>query len=218
MLEKADVRGICAAMAICGDLPSGEKKEGMSAVTGELKGSLALFFSKDFVGGISKYGADYLQAAVFGFSTSPAGCTPVLGPGSEFGTGSAGILAAGSNAYVYVSEGSGMCIVRTASVFGKKKFVKCLSSEFGGEDVLALEAGTVLIACPETWAGTIGDGSLGPWFLDQENRPQWSLENRPQWSEVLDVNDISSDDSFDRHIKELAGDRFEGCIAALAVK
>ncbi len=22
--------------------------------------------------------------------------------------------------------------------------------------------------------GTIGDGSLGPWFLDQENRPQWS--------------------------------------------
>ena len=199
MLEKADVRGICAAMAICGDLPSGEKKEGASAVTGELKGSLALFFSKDFIGGISKYGADYLQAAVFGFSTSPAGCTPVLGPGSEFGTGSAGILAAGSNAYVYVSEGSGMCIVRTASVFGKKKFVKCLSSEFGGEDVLALDEGTVLIACPEKWADE-------------------ALLNAEDLISALDVTDISGDDSFDRHIGELAGDRFEGCIAALAVK
>ncbi len=65
VLEKADVGGICAAMAICGDLPVSGEKENAGAVTGELKGSLALFFSRDFVGGVSKYGADYLQAAVF---------------------------------------------------------------------------------------------------------------------------------------------------------
>ena len=204
VLEKADVRGICAAMAICGDLsfPEGERKA--FAVTGELKGSLALFFSKDFVGGISKYGADYLQAAVFGFSTSPAGKAPIIGPGSEFGTGSAGILAAGENAYVYVTEGSGMCIVRTAKVFGKKKFVKCISGEFGGEDVLALEEGCTLIACPEKWADEVLLTATG--------------DELDSMMAVLDVMDISDDESFDRHIKELAGEEFDGCICALSVK
>ena len=204
VLEKADVRGICAAMAICGDLsfPEGEKND--SAVTGELKGSLALFFSKDFVGGVSKYGADYLQAAVFGFSTSPAGTAPVIGPGSEFGTGSAGILAAGENAYVYVTEGSGMCIVRTAQVFGKKKFVKCISQEFGGEDVLSLEEGCALIACPEKWADEVLLAATG--------------DELDSIMAVLDATDISSDESLDRHIGELAGDDFDGCICALLVK
>jgi hypothetical protein len=204
VLEKADVRGICAAMAICGDLsfPEGERKA--FAVTGELKGSLALFFSKDFVGGISKYGADYLQAAVFGFSTSPAGKAPIIGPGSEFGTGSAGILAAGENAYVYVTEGSGMCIVRTAQVFGKKKFVKCISQEFGGEDVLSPEEGCALIACPEKWADDFLLSASG--------------EELERVMAVLDATDISSDESLDRHIGELAGDDFDGCICALLVK
>lgn len=204
VLEKADVGGTCAAMAICGDLPAGDTPESTGSVTGELKGSLALFFSKDFVSGISKYGADYLQAAVFGFSVSSAEESPVLGPGSEFGSGCAGILAAGGNAYVYVTEGSGMCIVRTALVFGKKKFVKCLSPEFGGEDILLLDEGTVLIACPEKWADEVllGEGCSG----------QFSPMS------ALDVDDISGDDAFDRHLKELAGERFEGCIAALAVK
>ncbi len=204
VLEKADVGGICAAMAICGDLPVSDGKENAGLVTGELKGSLALFFSKDFVGGISKYGADYLQAAVFGFSTSPAGRVPLLGPGSEFGSGSAGILAAGENAYVYVTEGSGMCIVRTAEVFGKKKFVKCLSQEFGGEDVIDLFSGTVIMACPEKWADEV--------LLNA------SEDETKGMMAVLDASDIADDDSFDRHIKELAGEIFSGCIGALAVK
>lgn len=204
VLEKANVRGICAAMAICGDLSFPEGEGNAIAVTGELKGSLALFFSKDFVGGISKYGTDYLQAAVFGFSTSPAGKAPIIGPGSEFGTGSAGILAAGENAYVYVTEGSGMCIVRTAKVFGKKKFVKCISWEFGGEDVLALEEGCTLIACPEKWADEVLLTATG--------------DELDSMMAVLDVMDISDDESFDRHIRELAGEEFDGCICALSVK
>ena len=204
VLEKADVAGTCAAMAICGDLPgAGLQTEG-SAVTGELKGSLALFFSKEFVGGVSKYGADYLQAAVFGFSTSPAGSVPLLGPGSEFGTGSAGILAAGENAYAYVTEGSGMCIVRSAQVFGKKKFVKAISSEYGGEDVLKLDEGSILIACPEKWADETLVNTLD--------------EDREEIFGALDPGEISGDDSFDRHIREIAGDDFAGCICALAVK
>ena len=204
VLEKAAVGDICAAMAICGDLPLPDKGEAAAAVTGELKGSLALFFSKDFVGGISKYGADYLQAAVFGFSVSPAGQAPVIGPGSEFGSGSAGILAAGENAYVYASEGSGMCIVRTAEVFGKKKFVKCISQEFGGEDVIVLFSGTVILACPEKWADEV--------LLNASN------EKTEEYLSVLDAADIADDDSFDRHIRETAGEEFAGCITALAVK
>jgi hypothetical protein len=94
-----------------------------------------------------------------------------------------------------------MCIVRTANVFGKRKFVKCISSEFGGEDVTALDTGTVLIACPEKWADEVLLGG------DMESV-----------TEALDVTDISGDDSFDRHLKELAGEGFEGCIAAVAVK
>jgi hypothetical protein len=35
---------------------------------------------------------------------------------------------------------------------------------------------------------------------------------------VLDATDISSDESLDRHIGELAGDDFDGCICALLVK
>ncbi len=197
VLEKAKVGDISAAMAICGDLPgidAGEAK----VVTGELKGSLALFFSKDFVGGISGYGADYLQAAVFGFSTSPAGKAPLLGPGSEFGTGSAGILAAGDNAYVYVTEGSGMCIVRSAEVFGKKKFVKCLSQEFGGEDLISLSEGCVIICCVEKWADDV----------------LFSADVVA----ALDASDIPGDDSLDRHLKEIAGDAFEGCMSVLMVK
>lgn len=204
VLEKADAGGICAAMAICGDLPVSGEKENAGLVTGELKGSLALFFTGDFVGGISKYGADFLQAAVFGFSTSPAGKAPMLGPGSEFGSGSAGILAAGENAYVYVTEGSGMCIVRTAEVFGKKKFVKCLSQEFGGEDVIVLFSETVILACPEKWADEV--------LLNASGKEAESIMS------VLDTSDIADDDSFDRHLREIAGEDFSGCIGALAVK
>ena len=204
MLENADVGGICAAMAICGDLPVSGEKENAGLVTGELKGSLALFFSKDFVGGISRYGADFLQAAVFGFSTSPTGKAPVIGPGSEFGSGCAGILAAGENAYVYVTEGSGMCIVRIASVFGKKKFVKCISQEYGGEDLLSLEEGCALIACPEKWA--------------DEALLKASGDDLESMMAVLDASDISSDESLDRHIGELAGDDFDGCICVLLAK
>ena len=191
-------------MAICGDLSFPEEERKVFAVTGELKGSLALFFSKDFVGGISRYGADFLQAAVLGYSTSPAGKAPVIGPGSEFGSGCAGILAAGENAYVYVTEGSGMCIVRTARVFGKKKFVKCISQEFGGEDVLSLEEGCALIACPEKWA--------------DEALLKASGDDLESMMAVLDASDISSDESLDRHIGELAGDDFDGCICVLLAK
>lgn len=207
VLEKAVIKGIPAAMAVCGDLPYICLEEGIKPVTGESKGALAGFFLRDFTCGISDYGADYLQAAVFGFSTSPAGFSPVLGPGSEFGSGAAGILASGENAYVYVTEGSGMCIVRIADVFGKKRFVKCLSPEFGGEDVISLSAGSVLIACPEKWADEVllqGENSTG--------RAQEDLLT------VFNVNDISGDESLDRRIGEIAGEGFEGCIVALAVK
>ena len=199
VLEKAVIKGIPAAMAVCGDLPYIPCEEGVKPVTGESKGALAGFFLREFTDGVKEYGADYLQAAVFAFTTSPAGKETVIGPGSEFGSGSAGILAAGEHAYVYACEGSGMCIVRSAYVFGKKKFVKCISQEYGGEDVLGLDEGSVIIACPEKWADEI-------------------LLNSPEYIEALDASDIPNDESLDRHLKEIAGDDFDGCLAALLIK
>ena len=204
VLEKAVIKGIPAAMAVCGDLPYIPIEEGVKPVTGESKGALAGFFLRDFTEGVKAYGEDYLQAAVFAFSTSPAGKEIAFGPGLEFGTGSAGILAAGENAYVYSGEGSGMCIVRLAEVFGKKKFVKCISQKFGGEDVIGLGEGCVVLVCPEKWADEILIGS--------------SAEERDAFIAALNPCDISDDDSLDRHLREIAGDSSGGCLAALLVK
>jgi hypothetical protein len=196
VLEKADVRGIPTALAVCGDLDtgSGEKTE---PVSGALKGRLASAFAQNFVSGVSEYGEDYLQAAVFGLSVSPAGEAPLFGPGAEFGSGCAGILAAGRSAYIYVTEGSGMCILRYAEVFGKRKLIRCLSSEEGGEDVVGLQTGSLLIACPEKWTE------------EQSLSEMMSLFN---------PEDIRDDDAFDRHLRELAEEGFEGCITALLVR
>ena len=195
-LEKADVRGIPTALAVCGDLDteSGEKTE---PVSGALKGRLASAFAQNFVSGVSEYGEDYLQAAVFGLSVSPAGEAPLFGPGAEFGSGCAGILAAGRNAYIYVTEGSGMCILRSAEVFGRRKLIRCISSEEGGEDVVGLQPGCLLIACPEKWT---------------EERSLSELIS------LFDPEDIRDDDAFDRHLGELAEEGFEGCIAALLAR
>ena len=196
VLEKADVRGIPTALAVCGDLDviSGENTE---PVSGALKGRLASAFAQNFVSGVSEYGEDYLQAAVFGLSVSPAGEAPLFGPGAEFGSGCAGILAAGRNAYIYVTEGSGMCILRSAEVFGRRKLIRCLSSEEGGEDVVGLQPGCLLIACPEKWT---------------EERSLSELIS------LFDPEDIRDDDAFDRHLGELAEEGFEGCIAALLAR
>ena len=196
VLEKADVRGIPTALAVCGDLDviSGENTE---PVSGALKGRLASAFARNFVSGVSEYGEDYLQAAVFGLSVSPAGEAPLFGPGAEFGSGCAGILAAGRNAYIYVTEGSGMCILRSAEVFGRRKLIRCLSSEEGGEDVVGLQPGCLLIACPEKWT---------------EERSLSELIS------LFDPEDIRDDDAFDRHLGELAEEGFEGCIAALLAR
>ena len=196
VLEKADVRGIPTALAVCGDLDviSGENTE---PVSGALKGRLASAFARNFVSGVSEYGEDYLQAAVFGLSVSPAGEAPLFGPGAEFGSGCAGILAAGRNAYIYVTEGSGMCILRSAEVFGRRKLIRCLSSEEGGEDVVGLHPGCLLIACPEKWT---------------EERSLSELIS------LFDPEDIRDDDAFDRHLGELAEEGFEGCIAALLAR
>ena len=196
VLEKADVRGIPTALAVCGDLDviSGENTE---PVSGALKGRLASAFARNFVSGVSEYGEDYLQAAVFGLSVSPAGEAPLFGPGAEFGSGCAGILAAGRNAYIYVTEGSGMCILRSAEVFGRKKLIRCLSSEEGGEDVVGLQPGCLLIDCPEKWT---------------EERSLSELIS------LFDPEDIRDDDAFDRHLGELAEEGFEGCIAALLAR
>lgn len=196
VLEKADVRGIPTALAVCGDLDviSGENTE---PVSGALKGRLASVFTRNFVSGVSEYGEDYLQAAVFGLSVSPAGEAPLFGPGAEFGSGCAGILAAGRNAYIYVTEGSGMCILRSAEVFGRRKLIRCLSSEEGGEDVVGLQPGCLLIACPEKWT---------------EERSLSELIS------LFDPEDIRDDDAFDRHLGELAEEGFEGCIAALLAR
>ena len=201
VLEKAEVRGIPAAFAVCGDLRGPEPGESAIPVTGALKGRLALFFSQDFVSGVSGYGEDYLQAAVFGASFLPAGETPLLGPGAGFGTGCAGILAAGSSAYIYVTEGSGMCIVRSAEVFGKRKLIRCLSPEEGGEDVVELTPGQLLMACPEEWTKGAESGK--------------SLSDM---AELFDPDDIRDDDAFDRRMNELAGEGFVGCAAALLAK
>lgn len=201
VLEKAEVYGIPAALAVCGDLSASVSGDVTEPVTGALKGRLASYFAQDFVSGVSRYGEDYLQAAVFGASLSPAGGTPLLGPGSEFGTGCAGILAAGKSAYIYVSEGSGMCIVRSADVFGRRRLIRCLSSENGGEDVTELAPGQLLMACPEAWM--------------DDNTPDRRISGMIG---LFDPDDIRDDEAFDRRLNELAGEGFEGCAAALIMR
>lgn len=196
VLEKADVCGVEAMMAVCGDLgmPSGEAFG--APVTGELKGKLATWFSHIFLNGIKKYGEDYLQAAVMAGTMSPAAESPVIGPGCEFGTGCAGMLACGHCAYVWAGEGSGMCVLRSADVLGKKKMVRALSSETGGEDILEITDDVVLLICPEDMSDDIIHGS----------------------SMLTGVCDISDDASFDRYLGRMAEGEKAGCIAALLVK
>ena len=206
VLEKAEVNGIHMALAVCGDLDYIPLPDEAEPVTGALKGRIAAAFQNDFTGGVSRYGEDYLQAAVLGYSMSPAGETPLFGPGAGFGRGCAGILAAGSNAYVYVTEGSGMCIVRITDVFGKKKAVRCISSEEGGEDILGLEKGAVLIACPECWTFE---------YLEENKENGKSLED---FVCLFDPDDVERDEALDRRMAELAGEGFDGCAAALIVR
>ncbi len=203
VLEKAVVKGINASLLVAGDL-SASGEDPHAHVTGELKGIIANGFQKDFLDGVREYGVDYLQAYTFGATLSPVSESPLLGPGCEFGTGSAGILACEGNAYVWTSEASGMCIVRIFSLFGKNRISKCVSSEVGGDDVIKLSAGDVLIACPEFWTDNI-------LYSVSESEDSFRI-----LSELVSGGQIGGDGMFDRVLRELAGDGFKGCIAALA--
>ena len=204
VLEKASVNGSDAFFSVCGDLDAFRTPDTPSP-SGRLKGELASCFQSSFLNGIKKYGDDYLQAFVMGYTVAPAGNAPLIGTGCEFGSGCAGIAACGDNAYIYVTEGSGMCIARLTTVFGKKQFVRVLSSS-GGEDIIGIPSGSVIIACPETWTKEYfrENGGNGKVLDDVIS--------------VFDPGDIASDEAFDRHMRELEGEGFKGCAAALMVK
>ena len=221
VLEKADVKGINIALAVCGDLDPAEDDDSLRVI-GRTKGALASFFQNEFTAGIMKYGEDYLSAASFAYSIAPAAETPIIGPGCSFGKGCAGILAAGSKAYIWVTKRSGMCIVRLARVFGKSRFVRCISSYEGGEDVLELVPGSVIIACPECWTAESeaeNTGRMGRCInasSPAENIAVSVLSD--EHIPLFDPDEIASDEVFDRRLSELKGEGFEGCIAALLVK
>ena len=65
-------------------------------------------------------------------------------------------------------------------------------------------SGPVILACPEDWADEVLLNATG---VEAE-----------EIMSVLDTSDITDDDSFDRHLRELAGETFSGCLVALAVK
>ena len=204
VLEKAVVKGINASLLVAGDIPV-PGADPSAIVSGEVKGRIAAGFQRDFVNGIMEYGEDYLQAYVFGSTLAPVSESSVLGPGSEFGTGSAGILACGENAYVWTSEGSGMCIVRIFSLFGKSRVSKSLSSEVGGDDVIKLSPGDVLMACPENWTEDL-------LYCLSDDKDMFRI----LW-ELVKNGEIPDDKTMDRVLREIAGDSFNGCLAALAM-
>ncbi len=211
VLEKAAVKEVKTALAVCGDLAGVRPGTDAEAVSGRDKGALASFFQNDFTDGILRYGEDYLSAAAFGYSLSSAGEDPVIGPGCTFGTGCAGILAAGSSAYVWTTEGSGMCIVRLARVFGRVRFVRCISSFEGGEDVLELAPGSVIAACPECWTSEYAKECEDPGV-------DGKMPVLDDYISLFDPDEITSDEAFDRRLAELKGEGFDGCIVALAVR
>ena len=106
------------------------------------------------------------------------------------------MLACGHCAYVWAGEGSGMCVLRCADVLGKKKMVRALSSETGGEDILEITDDGVLLICPEDMSDDIIHGS----------------------SMLTGICDISDDASFDRYLGRMAEGEKAGCIAALLAK
>ena len=221
VLEKAKVKDISIALAVCGDMASVNGGDGRLQVSGRDKGALASFFQNEFASGVMKYGEDYLSAAAFGYSLSPAGLSPVIGPGSFFGSGCAGILAAGSSAYVWVTEGSGMCIIRLARVFGKNRFVRCISSYEGGEDVLDLSPGCVICACPECWTSEYvkeNEGNLTADGRSTASFPGGIKGTLDDYTALFEPDLILYDEAFDRRLAELKSEGFDGCIAAVAVK
>ena len=205
VLEKAAVKGNNVFYTVCGDLDEAKDASGMDMLDGRSKGELVSGFQRVILDGISKYGEDHI------FSLSEKtfyDCDGkvLAGPDMSFGSGCAGMLAAGNNAYVWASEGSGMCIIRISEVLGACRVIKSISSEIGGETQIALSPGSVLIACPEEWA-------------DIQLLPEKKKDNAfLSLMSVFRAGEIRDDAFFDKVLGEIADEEFKGCMAALAVK
>lgn len=205
VLEKAALKGNNVLYTVCGDLDEMADDAGMPLLGGRSKGELASGFQQKILSGISKYGEDHifsLTKKTFYGSDGNA----IAGPDMKFGSGCAGIVAAGSNAYVWVTEKSGMCVIRIAEVFGKAGAVKSLSSEIGGDALIGLTSESVLIICPEDWA-------------DMQMRPDRKKDNAfLTLMNVFKAGEIRDDAFFDKVLGEITDEAFKGCMAALAVK
>ena len=205
VLEKAAVKGNNVFYTAAGDLDEMKDAEGRPVVSGRSVGELASGFHHEIVEEVSKKGADCVFSLPGKLFAGSAGKAPA-GPDMSFGSGCAGILACGENAYVWTSEGSGMCIIRISEVLGKSRVIKCLSSEIGGDSVVSVSDNSFLIACPESWA-------------DEQLLPERKTDNAfTSLISVLASGDLRDDEFFDRVLGELTDGSFKGSIAALAVK
>ena len=205
VLEKAAVKGNNVFYTACGDLEEMKDEAGKPVMNGRSKGELASGFHHEIMGAISKHGTDCIFSVSEKTFYNSEG-KPLTGPGMDFGSGCAGILAAGENAYVWTGEGSGMCVIRITEVLGKSRVIKSLSSEIGGDTTVGLAPGSILMVCPEDWA-------------DSQLLPEKKTDNAfLSLISVFSAGDIRDDAFFDRVLGELTDDDFKGCMAALAVK
>lgn len=205
VLEKAVVKGNNVFYTVCGDLDEMKDAAGLPVMNGRSKGVLASGFHHEMIGAISKKGADCIFSMSEKTFYNSEG-QPLAGAEMNFGSGCAGILAAGEGAYVWTQEGSGMCVIRIAEVLGKSRIIKCLSSDVGGDTTVSIMPGTILAVCPEDWA----DAQLLP-----------ERKNDNAFATLLSVfssGEIRDDAFFDRVLGEIADEDFKGCMAALAVK
>jgi len=197
VLEKAAVKGKNVFYTLCGDIPEMKDGNGKSVVNGGVTGRLAAAFHTRILSAASEHGADKLYDIAR--TPSPDGGPVLAGEGVCFGSGCAGILAVSESAYVWTSENSGMCVIRISEVLGKRRIIRCVSSEVGGEEPVGLAPGTILIACPETWAAG-------------------AEETLRALLDAFVSGEIRDDVYFDRVLGEVAGESFEGCMSVLAVK
>ena len=205
VLEKAAVKGNNVFYTACGDLEEMKDAAGMPVMNGRSKGELASGFHHVIMDAISRHGEDCIFSLPGKTFYNPDG-RAIAGPEMSFGSGCAGILACGENAYVWTSEGSGMCIIRISEVLGKSRVIKCLSSEIGGDSVVSVSDNSFLIACPESWA-------------DEQLLPERKTDNAfTSLISVLASGDLRDDAFFDRVLGELTDGSFKGSVAALAVK
>ena len=200
VLEKAVINSINTFFAVCvgGDDTDPQKVR----ADGRLRGALATWFQRGFLEGVKTYGEEYVINVAD--KTSRSAGEEMTGPDLAFE--SAGILASGENAYVWTAEGSGFCIMRILGLFGKRRITRVLSSEIGGEEVLKLSSGDMLMICPESWTD------------DDPDTAKLDPVSNEGLLDFFDVREIGDDAAFDRRLAEFAGEGFRGCVAALAVR